>query len=298
MLRSKRIVFLMAGLLFAFVAPSSAKMTKQADFSEDILSSMTASSSETVSSLHLRTDSLGNEDILPARRYIGNSATPDQKERVEKIPILMYHSISDNPGNLLCLSPQRFAEQMRHLRNAGYHALTFADLEAWEQGKPIPVKPVLITLDDGYRDNYTAAFPILKQEQLKATIFLTVGFLNGQNSLTEEMANEMTNSGLVQFGSHSLSHMDLTQLPSDRLRQEVADSKRELEAKFGEPVTAFCYPSGRYTQQVEEEVKQAGYRFAVTTRPGWAEASQGMLTLHRVRINGDMTLDRFQELLP
>lgn len=220
------------------------------------------------------------------------------KEIAVKIPILMYHSISDNPKNLLCLSPAKFAEQMQHLKDAGYHPITFQDLDDWKTGLPIPVKPVLITLDDGYRDNYTDAYPILKRLNLKATIFLVTGFLNEKQNLTVDMTKEMLASGLIQFGSHSISHSDLSTLPDERLRSEIFQSKQALESKLGVPITSFCYPSGRFNDKTLAYVKEAGYHFAVTTKPGWSELSQGEYTLHRVRINGDLTLQQFDQMLP
>ncbi|WP_018132144.1 polysaccharide deacetylase family protein [Effusibacillus pohliae] len=221
-----------------------------------------------------------------------------EKAVATKIPVLMYHSISDNPQNRLCLAPTRFAEQMEYLKQAGYHSISFKDLEDWKAGKPLPVKPVLITLDDGYRDNYTNAYPVLKRLHLKATVFLVTGFLNQKQFLTEEMVKEMAADGLIEFGSHTRSHADLTTLPEDRLRSEIFQSKAELETLLGTPVTAFCYPAGRLNEKTVNYVEKAGYHFAVTTRPGYAELSQGVLLLHRVRINGDLPLDQFKQMLP
>lgn len=237
------------------------------------------------------------------KQAVGQEAEQGVEQKVGKaiatsVPILMYHSISDNPKNLLCLSPAHFAQQMQHLKDAGYHTITFGDLDDWAAGKPIPVKPVLITFDDGYRDNYTNAFPVLKRLGLKAAIFMTTGFFDARMNLTADMAKEMKASGLIEFGSHTVSHADLTTLPDDRLRNEIFQSKSELESKLGGPVAAFCYPSGRFNEKTVQYVKKAGYRFAVTTRPGWAELSQGALTLHRIRINGDLSLKQFKEMLP
>lgn len=243
------------------------------------------------------TDTAEDEAMRPSARKNGRSR--DRHKQISKsVPILMYHSISDNPKNLLCLAPERFSEQMKYLKDAGYHTITFNDLADWKEGRPIPEKPVLITFDDGYRDNYTNAFPVLQKENLDATIFMVYGFFNGKNSLTDDMAKEMLASGLISFGSHTESHMDLTTLPLDRLKEEVIQSKTDLEKMLGIPITAFCYPSGRYNDKTLELVKEAGYQFAVTTKPGWAERDQGDYTLHRVRINGDLTITAFKQMFP
>lgn len=224
--------------------------------------------------------------------------TPIPVTNIKQVPILMYHSISDNPKNLLCLAPAKFREQMTYLRQAGYHAITAKELADWGTGKPLADKPVLITLDDGYRDNYTNAYPSLKDAGMKATIYVITGSIGSNNSLTQDMLKEMSASGVVEFGAHTVSHLDLTTLSGARLHDEIYNSKQQLEEVLGVPVTSFCYPSGRFNQSTVEAVKQAGYLSAVTTKPGEAEVAQGMLTLHRLRINGDITIEQFKHMLP
>jgi peptidoglycan/xylan/chitin deacetylase (PgdA/CDA1 family) len=220
------------------------------------------------------------------------------KEIVEGVPILMYHSIADDPNNDLMVSPSTFAAQMKHLKDAGYQTITFQDLEDWERGEPIPKKPVLLTFDDGYLDNYTAAYPVLKKYNLKATFFISINYLGDARHFSWENIKEMYDSGLIQFGSHSLSHPDLTVISAAKRREEIVKSKKIIEEKIGGEVIAFSYPAGAYNNIVIGETAEAGYKFAVTTRPGDARIEQGLLTLHRVRIHGYYTAADFVELFP
>jgi peptidoglycan/xylan/chitin deacetylase (PgdA/CDA1 family) len=215
-----------------------------------------------------------------------------------EVPILMYHSLAVHPLNTLQIPPDSFAAQMQYLHSAGYNTITFEDLEDWQAGKPIPVKPVLITFDDGYEDNYIFAYPVLQQYGFKATIFLISEHVGTPRHLTWGEIAQMRASGLIEFGAHTETHQDLTTLTSDQQTEEISGSKQAIEGHLGSPVIAFDYPSGRYNDAVVEKTAQAGYEFAVTTDPGYASLDQGLLTLHRVRIDGDEPLSMFARQLP
>lgn len=216
----------------------------------------------------------------------------------ESIPILMYHSISINPSTTLSVPPKVFYKQMEHLKNSGYHMITFKDLMSWKTNQQLPDKPILITFDDGYLDNYTVAYPILKKLQMKATIFATSDFIGSPNHLNWSQTNEMERSGLIEIGVHTRHHVDLTQSNPLQLEDEISGAKKSLENKLGHPLISFAYPSGKFNQNVIEVVKRAGFEFAVTTEPGYAEKKQGYLTLHRVRIPGDQSMATFIRKFP
>ncbi|WP_422661218.1 polysaccharide deacetylase family protein [Paenibacillus sp. EC2-1] len=211
----------------------------------------------------------------------------------ESIPILMYHSVSINPSTTLSVPPKVFYKQKEHLKNSGFHTITFKDLMSWKMSQQLPDKPILITFDDGYLDNYTVAYPILKKLQMKATIFATSDFIGSPNHLTWSQTNEMERSGLIEFGVHTRHHVDLTKSNPLQLEDEISGAKQRLEKKLGHPLISFAYPSGKFNQNVIQVVKRAGFEFAVTTEPGYAEKKQGYLTLHRVRIPGDQSLAAF-----
>lgn len=216
----------------------------------------------------------------------------------DSIPILMYHSISLNPHSSLFVSPKVFKKQMEHLKNAGYHTLTFKELKNWKTGEPIQDKPILITFDDGYLDNFTIVYPYLKRLQMKATIFATSDFIGFPNHLNWSHIKEMEQSGNIEIGVHTRHHADLTEINPLQLEDEIRGSKQRLEKKLGSPIITFAYPSGKYNHKVVEAVKRAGFEFAVTTKPGHAVKKQGFLTLHRVRVPGSQSLAAFIREFP
>jgi len=164
------------------------------------------------------------------------------------VPVLNYHQVEQKNGNPLTLWPDQFEAQMAYLADEGYTTITIDEMmDALENGTPLPEKPVIITFDDGYADNYEYAYPILKKYGFKATIFLIYDFTNTYpNYLTWEQINEMKESGLIHFESHTMTHANLAELNSaDELRHEIADSHDLLSEKLGYDMHYIAYPGGR-----------------------------------------------------
>lgn len=221
------------------------------------------------------------------------------KSSAQPIPILMYHSIGINRRNNLLVAPAKFNSQIRHLHKAGYQSICFQTLDNhWKLEKPLPSKPILLTFDDGYKDNYTIAYPILKKYKFKATIFVISNYVDDANHLSQKQIKEMISSGLIDIGAHTKTHPDLTTVPSKKVYQEIFGSKQILTKYIGKPVIAFAYPIGRYNYEAVKATGAARYKFAVTTKPGYANPKQGWLTLHRVRINGNLSLAAFTRMFP
>lgn len=243
-----------------------------------------------------------------AKNYIKKSVKAIAKTPIIKpllnpfprpVPILMYHSIGVKRRNNLLVAPNKFAAQIKHLHKAGYQSICFQTLENhWKFGKPLPAKPILLTFDDGYKDNYTIAYPILRKYKFKATIFVISNYVGDANHLSQNQIKEMMKSGLIDIGAHTKSHPDLTTVPSEKMYREIFGSKQSLTKYTGKPAIAFAYPIGRYNYEVVKATGAARYKFAVTTKPGYANPKQGWLTLHRVRINGDLSLAAFTRMFP
>jgi peptidoglycan/xylan/chitin deacetylase (PgdA/CDA1 family) len=215
-----------------------------------------------------------------------------------RVPILMYHYIRINPdprdrlGFNLSVTPSDFKLQMDWLRDNGYHPVDFDDLRAYIfENQSLPARPVLLTFDDGYRDMYTTAFPILHAHRFKGVSYVVSGFLNSPNYITTEMLQEMDALG-VQIGAHTVSHADLTKVSAADLHHEVFDSKAELEALVGHPVVDFCYPSGKFSDAVASTVLAAGFQTATTTQQGVAHSAGDRLTWTRVRVSGAESLEQ------
>jgi len=207
-------------------------------------------------------------------------------------PILMYHSI--NPRQDPCIkslivSPQIFERQMRFLKSYRYNVVTLEVLAGLiKNKKKIPPRTLALTFDDGYKDNYTYAFPVLKKYNLPATIFIITNEVGRpQNDrLGWDEIKQMRDSGIISFGSHCLGPETLVNIKSeDDVSREIFDSKMILEEQLGQEVVAFSYPEGRFTTRIRQLVMDAGYKLAVVTSPGKKIASDDVFTLKRLRIS-------------
>lgn len=215
------------------------------------------------------------------------------------IPVLNYHQVEQKNGNPLTLWPDQFEAQMAYLAEEGYTPITIDEMmDALENGAPLPEKPVIITFDDGYADNYEYAYPILKKYGFKATIFLIYDFTNTYpNYLTWDQINEMKESGLIHFESHTMTHANLAELTSvDELRHEIADSHDLLSQKLGYDMHYIAYPGGRVNAEIEEITRAAGYRGGFTVHYGLSTPEEGRYQMDRIPIFGANmhTLTRFK----
>jgi peptidoglycan/xylan/chitin deacetylase (PgdA/CDA1 family) len=215
------------------------------------------------------------------------------------VPILMYHYIRvvtdprDRLGFALSVTAADFSTQMDFLAHEGFQPVDFDDLRGYLLGHgTLPAKPVVLTFDDGYRDMYTTAFPILRAHHFKAVSYVIEGYLGSRNNITREQMLEM-DANDIQIASHTVSHPDLTKLSAADLHHEIFDSKTSLEAMLGHPVLDFCYPSGRVNDAVAKTVEAAGYQTATTTQPGAQHAAGDRFLWTRVRVNGGEGLGDF-----
>ncbi len=203
-----------------------------------------------------------------------------------EIPVLNYHEI-DNANHIsLALSTDEFNAQMKYLKDNGYNTITPDQLLDYLQyGKPLPENSVLITFDDGYQDNYTNAYPILKKYNLNATIFLISHYIGLTNYLTWPEITTMKNNGNITFEGHTYSHPFLSKITDDnKLRQQLLDSKIDLENHLGYKIKYLAYPYGDYNQHVISLVKQYGYRAAFTVKLGDDAEYDDLYVLNRVPI--------------
>lgn len=210
-------------------------------------------------------------------------------ERVYTPPILMYHSVepSATRANRLNVSPESFERQMRFLRRMRYNVVTVEDLAGMISRKEkIPARTVAVTFDDGYRNNYTYAFPILKKYRIPVTLFIIVREVGRQQNdrLYWQEIEEMRASGLVDIGSHCVGPDPLIKLADDDVVREINDSKKMLEERLGVPVRIFSYPEGMFTPRIRQLVREAGYAAAVATNPGKKSPWTDVFALKRLRI--------------
>ena len=202
-----------------------------------------------------------------------------------KVLVLNYHKI-DNTFISLAVRPDDFDAQMKYLRDHDYHTITPDELYDSLAGTgELPENPVLITFDDGYEDNYTNAYPILKKYGFKATIFVVTGFLDKHKKgyLSWDEAREMNKNG-INIESHTVNHKSMTDLTDDQLRSELVDSKKKAETELGHEVNYIAYPTGTYNLHIAQMVKEAGYKAAFTIKYGNVDKASNIYALERVPI--------------
>lgn len=217
------------------------------------------------------------------------AATANQKRY---LPILMLHSISNVPGNNLCIPPEIFEKQITKIINDGFTTITASEYaKAMVDNKPMPKNPIIITFDDGYKDNYTNAFPIMKKHHIKGTIFpITNAVDKNKNFLTSSEIKEMEASGLIDFGSHTVNHVHLSKEDTAKVRYELIESKKFLESVLGKPVSTFCYPYGDNSPAVVKQVKEAGYSIAFADISSGANFIEQQYLLHRYYVTPSSSL--------
>lgn len=202
-----------------------------------------------------------------------------------QVPVLTYHAIAPSWHEPLNnVRPQRFEKQMAYLKARGYRVLTLDELVQGLRSGARPFhRSVVITFDDGYENNYTAAYPVLSKCGFPATIFVEVGHLGRPGRLTWEQAREMLAGGIA-IESHVMTGAYLPGLPREALMQEVLESKKVLERRLGRPVHFMAYPIGGFSEEIKRIVREAGYTAAFTTNRGYDRDALDLYELKRIRI--------------
>lgn len=237
----------------------------------------------------------------PAAAPAGPQISGDAARRA-RIPILMYHVIATPPAGQpmseLWVPPARFRSQMQALRREGYEAVTMDQAtNAWRDGAALPEQPIVLTFDDGYLSQSTAAGPVLEELGWVGVLYLTTR--NVGPTIKEGSVRKLMKAGW-ELGAHTVTHPDLTTLDAAGLQRELDGGREELQERFDAPVDAFCYPAGRNDATVRAAVKAAGFRTATTVEPGIAAGDDDPYALPRVRVTPDDTparlLDKIRAL--
>ncbi len=223
------------------------------------------------------------------------------------IPVLMYHKVSIEPlktQHKIFVTKNTFEKQMNFLKKRGFETLDFSDLEHFLTGKKslaeFPKRPIVLTFDDGYKDNLENAFPLLNRLGFKATVFVLSDFSIRNNDwdlgehTTETAHPLMTQEELKQslllgisIGSHGRTHRALLSLTDQEAFQEIANSKQELEQNLQTKINVFAYPYGKFNTRHEEQVFTAGYQFGVATDSGGLRLEDNPFAIFRVNIFPD-----------
>ena len=203
------------------------------------------------------------------------------------VPIICFHSINNDPSgkSSIIISQDKFRQQLQTIKDGGYTTLTMAQLNDYlYKDKPIPEKSLVITFDDGYRDNYTNAFPILKEFNMNATIFVISSYINRELYLTTDEIKEMSDYG-IDIESHTVSHVKLSTLSYENQVKELKESRDALEKITNKPIIAIAYPEGKYNKDTQKAVVDAGYAMGFTTERGYADRSDKLTQLNRICVD-------------
>lgn len=226
-----------------------------------------------------------------------------RKQLSTRIPILMYHSIQASDGGEssgyyeTTTSPLKFAEHMAYLSRNGYRTLGLGEVqERLRAGQPCE-RYIAITFDDGYSDFYVYAYPVLNEYGFMATVFLPTEFIgttrrqfNGTPCMTWSEVRELNTAGIT-FGSHTVTHPQLRELPREKIENELRQSRQIIEENLGTKIDSFAYPfafpetDGEFRALLTETLETTGYTEGVCTTIGRADALRSRLFMKRLPVN-------------
>lgn len=230
-----------------------------------------------------------------------------------RIPILMYHSISQTHTikfRPFTVSPAAFAEQMAYLHDQGYTPITVTHFiqSCTHSGAVLPERPVIVTFDDGFADFFTNALPVLQRYTFTATLYVSTSFIGGVSSwlrnegettrpmLTKKQLQELYAYG-IECGGHTHCHPQLDTLPRPQARNEIMQCKEILEQLLGKAVQSFAYPFGYYTAEIQNYVRAAGYTSACAVKHGMSTGESDPFALPRLMVTPDISIAEFGRLL-
>ncbi|MFQ5353748.1 MAG: polysaccharide deacetylase family protein [Thermodesulfobacteriota bacterium] len=235
------------------------------------------------------------------------------------IPVLMYHHVNPNSGDMITVTPEDFESHLKSIKEGGYRTLSLNELYGFIEGSfKCEERAVVLTFDDGYLDNFVYAFPLLKKYGLHAVIFTVAGWIDGASSapinkegleafkektpnhrqakalvargsysdviMNWDMARAMQESGLVEFASHTLSHIECDSLPERILKRELTESKKRLLRELKTPCEYLCWPRGRFNESSIRMARDLGYKGCFTTERGIVSEGLNPMSINRIAV--------------
>jgi len=228
----------------------------------------------------------------------------------DHVPVLMYHSVTENPPSAtrsLSVRPSDLDWQLRYLRDNGFTGLTFTDMcTRTRKGRALPERPIVLTFDDGYADTHEEALPLLQEYGFPATVFVTTGWLRDagptaaghplDRTMVWSQVRELHDSG-IEVAAHSHSHAQLDQLDDRSLREELSLSKRLLEERLGEPVPSIAYPYGYSSRRVRDAVMEAGYVQAAAVANAASQPGRNVFAMPRLTVRRSTSPSTFARIV-
>ena len=212
----------------------------------------------------------------------------------ERASILMYHSISERKDYFSTVSPEAFSRHLAYIAGKKYPAIPLVELVRRLRAGEALAGSIAFTFDDGYHDNYTTVFPLLKQYNFPATIFVTTNLIGTPGYCSAIELREMYDSGLVAIEPHTLSHPKLAKLSRAEADGEIRESRRVLEEVLGTTPTLFAYPYGSFTEETVATTHDIGFAGAVTVEEGTVSPATDVFRLPRNSVDSSTTFSQFR----
>lgn len=243
-------------------------------------------------------EELGAELLWDSEKSTAYLTAPVRKRDIPQgvqVPTLMYHAVSDDLWgiNELFVSPSELEKQLSYLNEQGYESIFFSDLPNLSDYE----KPILLTFDDGYGDNYTELLPLLEKYDVKATVFVITGYLNTEHYLTTEQVQALSDSGRVDIQSHTVDHQELPTLSREEQEQQLTQSRLDLARITGKIPYVICYPTGK-RDDTTVELAQEYYDFGIDMNGGLWTVQDNYYRVPRIYISREDTIDSFAAKLP
>ncbi len=237
------------------------------------------------------TPTLTSQEIAEIRRKQFNDLN-QKYGPCRYLPILMYHHVLEPEAakaigaGYLNVPPGVLREQIDYLLGKGYQIIRLDEMVSGLRNGSLPPKPVALTFDDGYNNFYDNVYSLLREKNLKATVFVISQFVEGDRYLNWGEIKEMSDSGLVLIGDHTLNHRSLPSLSLEEERNQIIAAKVIIEDHIQRPVNYFAYPYGAVNQSTEKILGEAGFAGAVVTTSSAPACSGKPYELSRIRIGG------------
>lgn len=230
-----------------------------------------------------------NEQDIKVNKFDGLSL----KDNSLGVPVLYYHSIQKDGKNELMMNPELFRNHLQWLKDNDYVSLTMEELYNYIKfNTPVPEKSVVITLDDGYVDNYINAMPIINEFGFDSTIFMVSDFISNPNFLTETHLKELEENK-INIESHTANHLDLASLSREKQKEELEQSKKSLSDLLNKNIEYVAYPYGSYSDDTKNIARELGYKMGFSTDSGWASGKDDLFSIPRVYMSDFYDMNEF-----
>ncbi len=235
-----------------------------------------------------------NIDVLNERNQNPREKEVVPKSYIAAVPIYMYHWIKEDTGGYeypeMMVKPSELKKHFEYIANNSYDDLFVSEVSNVYKYK----KPIVLTFDDGWQDVYANAYPLAKEYNVKFSMYVIKDLVGTPGYCTEDELMEMKESGLVEIGSHTITHRKLASLTKDEIYNELSESKKYLKESLGIDTNVICYPSGSFNSSVVKIANELGYELGLAMDGGiYYSNKDSMMEMSRIFVTRSMSLGTF-----